>query len=311
MISSQQIQYILALSETLHFSRAADSCFVTQPTLSMQIKKAEELLGFDVFDRNRTPIALTSAGQELIPILREISADFQLIYKLKKQKQGKYLEEIRIGIIPTVSAYLIPTVYAKWKEAFPKIKLIIEELKSEEILESLHQKKIDLGIMAGSIDEFLFSLRCIPIFTEEIKAYIPQIESAQVSLETLRNLHPWLLNRGNCLRTQMIHFCELQNVKVEQKDWNYEGGNIEMMIRMVDLNQGYTLVPDFYSQIIPEKAAHFKTIVSAQNQKPARSIIGIVPHRNSKWKTIEQLLNSIKLNFNENNDSNLLILDWQ
>ena len=109
----------------------------------------------------------------------------------------------------------------------------------------------------------------------------------------------------------MIHFCELQNVKVEQKDWNYEGGNIEMMIRMVDLNQGYTLVPDFYSQIIPEKAPHFKTIVSAQNQKPARSIIGIVPHRNSKWKTIEQLLNNIKLNFNENNDSNLLILDWQ
>ncbi len=309
MLSSQQIQYILALSETLHFSRAADACFVTQPTLSMQIKKAEELLGFSIFDRNRTPIELTSAGKELVPILREISADFQQIDKLKKQKQGNYLEEIKIGIIPTISAYLIPVLYTKWQKEFPSIKLIIEEQKSEDILESLHQKKIDLGIMAGPIDEQSF--KSIPLFAEEIKAYIPQIGSAEISLETLRNLQPWLLNKGNCLRTQMIHFCKIHNENTEQKHWNYEGGNIEMMIRMVDLNQGYTLVPDFYSQIIPEKSAHFKTIHSTQNQKPARSIIGIVPHKNSKWKSIEQLIRSIQLNFNENNDRNLLILDWK
>jgi LysR family hydrogen peroxide-inducible transcriptional activator len=309
MLSSQQIQYILALSETQHFSRAADSCFVTQPTLSMQIKKAEELLGFPIFDRNRTPIELTSSGKELIPILREISADFQQIDKLKKQKQGNYLEEIKIGIIPTISAYLIPVLYTKWQKEFPSIKLIIEEQKSEDIIESLHQKKIDLGIMAGPIDELSF--KSIPLFAEEIKAYIPQIDSEEVSLDTLRNLHPWLLNKGNCLRTQMIHFCEIHNENTEQKHWNYEGGNLEMMIRMVDINQGYTLVPDFYSQIIPEKSAHFKTIVSALHQKPARSIIGIVPHKNSKWINIEQLIRSIQLNFNENNDRNLLILDWK
>jgi LysR family hydrogen peroxide-inducible transcriptional activator len=309
MLSSQQIQYILALSETQHFSRAADSCFVTQPTLSMQIKKAEELLGFPIFDRNRTPIELTSAGKELVPILREISADFQQIDKLKKQKQGNYLEEIKIGIIPTISAYLIPVLYTKWQKEFPSIKLIIEEQKSEDIIESLHQKKIDLGIMAGPIDELSF--KSIPLFAEEIKAYIPQIDSEEVSLDTLRNLHPWLLNKGNCLRTQMIHFCEIRNENTEQKHWNYEGGNLEMMIRMVDLNRGYTLVPDFYSQIIPEKTIHFKTIVSTLQQKPARSIIGIVPHKNSKWKSIEQLIRSIQLNFNENNDRNLLILDWK
>ncbi len=309
MLSSQQIQYILALSETQHFSRAADSCFVTQPTLSMQIKKAEDLLGFSIFDRNRNPLELTNAGKELIPILREISADFQQIDKLKKQKEGNYLEEIKMGIIPTVSAYLIPVLYSKWQKEFPSIKLIIEEQKSEDILESLHQKKIDLGIMAGPIEESIF--KSIPLFAEEIKAYIPQIDTPEISLETLRNLQPWLLNKGNCLRTQMIHFCELQNDSAKQNHWNYEGGNIEMMIRMVDINDGYTLVPDFYAQIIPDKLEHFKTIISEQNQKPARSIIGIVPHKNSKWKSIENLLRSIRLNFTENNAKELLILDWK
>ena len=84
-----------------------------------------------------------------------------------------------------------------------------------------------------------------------------------------------------------------------------------MMIRMVDINDGYTLVPDFYAQIIPDKLEHFKTIISEQNQKPARSIIGIVPHKNSKWKSIENLLRSIRLNFTENNAKELLILDWK
>jgi LysR family hydrogen peroxide-inducible transcriptional activator len=309
MLSSQQIQYILVLSETQHFSRAAEICFVTQPTLSMQIKKAEDLLGFSVFDRNRTPIELTSSGKELIPILREISADFQQIDKLKKQKQGVYLEEIKIGIIPTVSAYLIPVLYSNWKKEFPSIKLIIEEQKSEEILESLQQKKIDLGIMAGPLNDLRF--KSIPLYAEEIKAYIPQIASDEIQIETLKNLQPWLLSKGNCLRTQMIHFCELQNDAREEPHWNYEGGNIEMMIRMVDINQGYTLVPDYYKQIIPEKTIHFKTINSDQNQKPARSIIAIVAHKNSKWKSIEHLIRNIQLNFSENNYRELRILDWK
>ncbi len=308
MLSSQQIQYILALSETQHFSRAAENCFVTQPTLSMQIKKAEDLLGFPIFDRNRVPLELTNAGKELIPILREIATDYQQIEKLKKQKEGNFHEEIKIGIIPTVSAYLIPKLYSEWKNNFPEIKLIIEELKSEDIIENLQQKKIDLGIMAGPIVDLNF--KSIPLFAEEIKAYVPNIKSDEISLETLRNLQPWLLNKGNCLRTQMIHFCELQNETNSQVHWNYEGGNIEMLIRMVDLNQGYTLVPDFYKQITAEKTDHFKSIISNQNQKPARSIIGIVPHKNSKLKSIEQLVRSIQLNFNENNDKNLLILDW-
>ena len=309
MLSSQQIQYILVLSETKHFSRAAEICFVTQPTLSMQIKKAEELLGFSVFDRNRVPLELTTAGSELIPILREISADFQQITKLQKQQAGNYLEEIKIGVIPTVSAYLIPVLFKNWKAEYPEIKLIIEEQKSKEILENLQNKKIDLGIMAGPIADM--NLKTIPLFAEEIKAYIPTIEAPEIKFDQLRNLQPWLLNKGNCLRTQMIQFCQLQNDINPNTHWNYEGGNIEMMLRMVDINLGYTLIPDFYKQIIPEKTKHFKSIISAQNQKPARSIIGVVAHKNSKWKRIEQLLRNIQLNFNDNNNRELLILEWK
>lgn len=309
MLSSQQIQYILALTELQHFSRAAEMCFVTQPTLSMQIRKAEETLGFPVFDRNRTPLELTAAGKKLVPLLREIAADFQQIDRLKKQVEGNYLEEIRIGIIPTVSAYLIPALYSKWKTEIPSVRLIIEEQKSEEIIESLQNKKIDFGIMAGPVEDS--SLKAIPLYAEEIKAFVPGNKQDNISVEALRQLQPWLLSKGNCLRTQMVNFCELQEDQ-ELNHWNYEGGNLEMLVRMVKLNGGYTLMPDFYKQILPKEAPNLKTILSDVNQKiPARAIIGIVQHKNAKWDSIEKLVRMIQLHFNGSNNKDLVVINWK
>lgn len=308
MLSSQQIQYILTLSELQNFSRAAEACFVTQPTLSMQIRKAEEMIGFPIFDRNRSPLELTAPGQKLIPLLREISADFQQLDRLKKQVEGNYLEEIRIGIIPTVSAYLIPALYTQWRTEFPLVKLIIEERKSEEVMEGMLSKKLDLGIMAGPVSEQ--TLRTIPLFTEEIKAFVPELKTEQVSAEKLKSLQPWLLNKGNCLRTQMVNFCELQEDK-DLSHWNYEGGNLEMLIRMVRLNGGYTLIPDFYREILTDASEDFKKITSEKKQVPARSIIGLVQHKNAKWDSIESLIRSIQLHFKGSREKDLLILDWK
>lgn len=308
MFSSQQIQYILTLSELQNFSRAAEACFVTQPTLSMQIRKAEEMIGFPIFDRNRSPLELTAPGKKLIPLLREISADFRQLDRLKKQVEGNYLEEIRIGIIPTVSAYLIPALYSHWQKAFPSLKLIIEERKSEEILESLLNKKLDLGIMAGPVSEP--ALRTVPLFNEEIKAFVPELGTDSISVDKLKALQPWLLNKGNCLRTQMVNFCELREDK-DFSHWNYEGGNLEMLIRMVRLNGGYTLVPGFYREILPESPGDFKSIASGKGLTPARSIVGIVQHKNAKWDSIESLIRSIQLHFRENIENDLLILDWK
>ncbi len=308
MLSSQQIQYILTLTELQNFSRAAEACFVTQPTLSMQIRKAEEMIGFPIFDRNRSPLELTLPGKKLIPLLREISADFQQLDRLKKQVEGNFLEEIRIGIIPTVSAYLIPALYSLWRTEFPAVKLIIEEKKSEEIMESMLNKKIDLGIMAGPVDEL--TLRTIPLFTEEIKAFVPDLKGNHVEADALKAMQPWLLSKGNCLRTQMVNFCELQEDK-DLSHWNYEGGNLEMLIRMVRLNGGYTLIPAYYKEILQEEAGNFKTIRSERKQVPARTIVGLVQHKNAKWDSIENLIRSVQLNFKGERDRDLIVLDWK
>lgn len=308
MFSSQQIQYILTLTEVQNFSRAAEACFVTQPTLSMQIKKAEEAVGFPIFDRNTNPLELTIAGKKLIPLLREIAADYELIERLKKQMKGNFIEEIRIGIIPTISAYLIPKLYETWQKELPTIKLTIEEKKSEEILESIQNKKIDLGIMAGPVQDI--RLKSIPLFQEEIKAFVPSFNEEVIEVEQLRNLKPWLLSKGNCLRTQMINFCELKEPEVSNA-WNYEGGNVEMLIRMVKANVGYTLIPNFYIPLLSENISEFKKIISKENQFPARSIIGLVQHKNTKWDSIQKIIRSIQHAFNQNHAQEMKILEWK
>jgi len=148
MISIQQIQYILTLSEEKQFQKASERCFVTQPTLSMQVKKAEQMLGGQLFDRSRNPLELTPFGNELLPIFRDVIADYSNIEDVILKKDGIYKEEIKMAIIPTIAGYMVPELYNEWKKALPNVQLTIVELKTEEILKSLEDRKIDIGILA-------------------------------------------------------------------------------------------------------------------------------------------------------------------
>jgi LysR family transcriptional regulator, hydrogen peroxide-inducible genes activator len=309
MISFQQIQYILAIEETRHFQKASDLCFVTQPTLSMQVKKAEEVLGYPVFDRSSSPLSLTPFGENLIPLLRELQIDFDNIQKLVLKSSGTYKERLRLAIIPTISPFMVPDMFDKWKSLLPNVQLVMEEMKSEEILLALDRNEVDLAILAGPINSE--KLRVNPLFKEEIKAYIPSIKNTEISTESLQKLHPWLLSKGNCLRTQMIHFCELGASKNDQ--WNYEGGNLELLLRIVDLKGGYTLVPEEYQRILKLDTSSCKKITSdLNNEIPAREIIAISSKRSSKWGSIEAIIRSVQLFYGKNRDeSNFKVLDWK
>lgn len=309
MISIQQMQYILAVSDHRHFQRASEVCFVTQPTLSMQIKKAEEEFGFAIFDRSTNPLSLTTFGIELIPILREIINELEKIPKLTKTMSGTYIEKIRIGIIPTISAYLISDMFDKWMEVLPQIQLSIQELKSEELLIAIAKKEIDLAILAGPIHQN--NLRTIPLFREEIKVYLPSIENQSIFSTQLENLHPWLLSKGNCLRTQMINFCGLKDDNSD--NWNYEGGNLEMLLRMVDSKGGYSLIPEEYQRVLNLDDTKCKRLFSSDtNEVPAREIIAVSPNKTSKWESIEKIIRSIQLNYGKNGENkNMQILNWR
>ena len=309
MTSLQQMHYILSVNDYRHFQRASEACFVTQPTLSMQIKKAEDDLGYQIFDRSTNPLTLTAFGEKLVVIIREIINETEKISKLTKSMSGTFIEKVRLGVIPTIAAFLISDMFDKWKSILPNIQLTIEEMKSEELVVALEKKEIDIAIMAGPFNQP--NLRTIPLFKEEIKAYIPSIHSETIYSNDLIDLHPWLLSKGNCLRTQMIHFCGLTNDKDDS--WNYEGGNLEMLLRMVDVKGGYSLVPEEYQRVLNLDNSKCKRIISSENNEiPAREIISIFPNKTSKWESIEKIVRSIQLNYGKDDgDKKYQVLNWK
>ena len=306
MLSIQQMHYIVVLSEELQFQRASERCFVTQPTLSMQVKKAEDVLGHPIFDRSRNPIELTPFGKSLLPIIREVVNETSKIDHLLERMKGNYKEIIKIGVIPTIASYLVPDMFQKWQERIGNIQLIIEELKTEELIVAMDRKELDMAILAGPFNDN--RLRTIPLFKEEILAYIPSLGKTEISVEDLSELHPWLLSRGNCLRTQMIQFCQLKEEQ-EIDTWNYEGGNLELLLKMVDMNGGYSLVPEFY-HLHENQRKQLKSITNGMNLVPAREVIAVVPNRSLKWESIEQLIREIQLNYNKKARHEMRVLDW-
>jgi LysR family hydrogen peroxide-inducible transcriptional activator len=307
MLSIQQMHYILALEETGQFQKASERCFVTQPTLSMQIKKAEDDLGSSIFDRSRIPLELTEFGTQLIPILRDILSENSKIGLLKDRMHGVYKEHIRIGIIPTIAVYLVPEMFGVWQRKFPSIQLTIEEMKTHELIEALEQKKIDLALFAGPHHDPV--LQTIHLFTEEIFAYLPNYSNDSIPVQELSEMQPWLLNKGNCLRTQMISFCEIKEGEKTSR-WDYEGGNLEILMKMVDLNGGYSLVPANYPLTADFKRS-LKQILSSKGTSPGREIIGCYPKRTIKKEYCEKLLREIQLNYTHDSKNQVQIIDWK
>ena len=307
MISQQQIAYILAVVDSGNFSRAAEHCFVTQPTLSMQIKKAEEQLGFSLFHRHGPKLEPTAFGEALIPLLRQIQADFASIERLREEFSGTFRERLRVGIIPTISCYMLQDCYADWQRLVPDTQLTIEELKTEELLEALEKRRIDLAVLAGPADTA--NVRSIPLFTEEMFAYVPRHKQKNVTVDELSGMNPWLLSKGNCLRTQMMHFCSLN--EESPATWNYAGGNMDMLMRMVDTNGGYTLIPGNYRATFPHLKRHFKQIVDQEGHSPGRSVIAVMPYRHTNWESMEKIVRSVQLRYAGGTRNNLELLNWK
>jgi len=305
-ITPQQINYILELNNERNFQRASEKCFVTQPTLSMQIKKAEELLGFLVFDRSRSPVELTPAGEELVPILHDIQAEYTRISTLKKKKEGTHIEQLTIGIIPTIAAYLLVDIFEEAMRKFNKVQIKIKELKSEELIQAMLDKKIDLGIMAGPYNER--RIRTVPLFQEEIKLFFPRSTSEILSPSDIENEQPWLLSEGNCLRTQMVNFCRLENSDSVDLKWNYEGGNIDLLIQMVELNGGYTLIPENY-HITEFKLK--RLFDKRTNEFPAREIIAIMHDKSLKKDVCETMIRIIQFRYSKPVSEALNVLSWK
>lgn len=303
-ITPQQINYIIELNNERNFQRASEKCFVTQPTLSMQIKKVEDLLGFSIFERSRIPLEPTKEGEQLIEILKDVQVEYTRISTFIQKTKGNHIEFLRVGIIPTVSAYLITDIFEIIQKEMPHLQLSIHEMKSEELIQAMDENQFDIGIMAGP--HVSRRMRTVPLFKEEIKLYFPESENQQVTPSELEDKQPWLLSKGNCLRTQMVNFCRINDQFENQ--WNYEGGNMDVLTKMVDLNGGYTLVPEYYRLQTP----YLKRLYDPNTKEfPARQIIAIIPSKSSKKASTEQFYKIIQGHYYSKKVEDFRILDWK
>lgn len=306
MITLQQMRYLVILSEELQFSRASERCFVTQPTLSMQVRKAEDQLGYVVFDRSTNPLSLTPYGQEIIPILQNILAENDNLRLINERMAGKLIEEIRVGIIPTVSVYMLTHLFSLFAEVLPNVRFLYLEYPSEILIQELEKGSIDMGILAGPFQKIKF--RTTPLFIEEIEVYTALGGKGKVDVSILEGQQPWLLSKGNCLRTQVINFCKISET-TDGHTWDYIGGNMELLVEMVNLNGGYTLLPAMFKSA-KENSSFRKRLLSPYGA-PAREIIGVFPQRSYKLPHIERMVKEIQVIFSKQNDVALHVLDWK
>ena len=288
-----QLEYIIAVDTWRHFAEAAKHCFVTQPTLSMQIQKLEEELEVKLFDRSKQPVVPTETGTEIIEQARKILAERNLLLENLEHKKGVLTGELRIGIIPTLAPYLLPLFIQPFTKKYPGVKLIVNEMMTELIISRLREGKIDAGILVTPLQET--GIKEHILFYEEMMAYVSKKNEVYEKTYLLpQDIDPnklWLLEEGHCFRSQIVNLCELRKISRESSHFEYEAGSIETLRRMVELNDGITIIPELATLDMPSRQTqlirHFRKPV------PMREV-SLVVHRNFvKDKLIEVLKEEI------------------
>lgn len=240
-----QLEYIVALDTYRNFVFAAEKCFVTQPTLSMQIQKLEDTLGVKVFDRSRQPVVPTEIGLQIIAQARVILNEGRQLTELIKVFNNELSGELRIGVIPTVAPYLLPQIIPAFTKNNLKVQLMIWEYTTEQIIHNLKVGLLDCGILATPLQES--SLNEIPLFYEDFVVYLSHssslIPKKNIQYKHLSFDELWLLNEGHCMRNQVLNICQKKKAGQGNRQFEYNTGSIETLKRMVDLNSGITILP--------------------------------------------------------------------
>jgi LysR family transcriptional regulator, hydrogen peroxide-inducible genes activator len=241
-----QLEYILAIDTHRHFAKAADACFVTQPTLSMQVGKLEKTLGVKIFDRTHSPVVPTEAGKQILEQAKKILLEKSRVSEIISLKKGLVEGELRIGIIPTLAPYLLPLFVQSFLRKYPKVKLIVFEKTTEALLEGLRDSSLDAGILVTPLNEKGFSEEVL--FYEELLVYVSENNGLfQKTYVLAKEIDPnklWLLAEGHCFRSQTINLCELFKASRRTSHFDYEAGSFETLRRMVELTDGITILPE-------------------------------------------------------------------
>ena len=284
-----QLEYIVAVDNSRHFATAAERCFITQPTLSMQIQKLEEELGIKIFDRSKQPVVPTETGKEIIEQARRILSEKNVINELVQAKKGMLTGELKIGIIPTLAPYVLPLFVQPFNKKYPHVKLVVQEMMTEHIITALREARIDTGILVTPLQEK--GIKEHILFYEEMLAYISRNDAAYKKTFVLaKDIDPeklWLLEEGHCFRSQIINLCELRRASEMGSHFEYEAGSIETLRRMVELNDGITILPELATLDMSNR--QLQLIRHFKKPAPMREVSMVVHRDFVKKRLIEAL----------------------
>ena len=283
-----QLYYILAVSENQNFTKAAEKCFVTQPTLSMQIQKFEDELDVLIFDRSKKPIELTDVGKKIVKQARNIVNESYRIQDIVDQQKGFIGGEFQLGIIPTVMPTLLPMFLKIFIKRYPKVKLKIEELTTEEIIVRITDGHLDAAIAATPLEDEAIKERVL--YYEPFVGYIPNphrlYETKKISASDLDINDMLLLEDGHCFRDGVINLCKAFKNHTDDK-FQLESGSIETLIKLSNEGLGMTLLPYLHTLDINDKEK--ENLHHFNEPTPAREV-SIIYHKSElKIQIIEAL----------------------
>ncbi|MCS6928723.1 MAG: LysR substrate-binding domain-containing protein [Saprospiraceae bacterium] len=271
----QQLEYLIALEAHRHFGKAAAECFVTQPTLSAMVQKIEEELGVKLFDRSRQPIALTDAGERLLPQVRVILREVERLREMAREEERDLKGELRIGVIPTLSPYLMPLFLPHFVKKYPAVRLKVTERVTEILIERLHKGLLDAAILATPLEDPLLTEHVL--FYEAFVVYSSHPFTKESLLpEDLDVNELWLLEEGHCFRSQILKLCDLR--EKHHPAVEYQAGSLETLKHLVDAQHGVTILPELVlSTLTPAQMTKVKRFAEPA---PVREI-SLVTHRHA------------------------------
>ena len=287
-----QYEYIVAVDDYRHFATAAQKCFVTQPTLSMQIQKLEEQLDVQIFDRAKHPVEPTEIGKKIIEQARIVLSEAKKITELISDEKGTIEGDLRIGIIPTLSPYLLPLFVNTFVESHPSIHLEVQELITDQIIEKMDKGQLDAGLFVTPSDNE--SLEEIPLFYEEFVAYVAPgdrlFKKLELAPQDINLDDVWVLNEGHCFRNQVLNICKPRKSAGEK--FRFECGSLEALKKLVDHHSGITLLPELAT--IEMSEAELEKVRTISDPVPVREVSLVVKKSFAKRGIVKALYETIK-----------------
>ena len=246
----QQLTYVIELNRCRNFALAAEACGITQPTLSAMLAKLEDELDVRIFDRSNKKVTPTTTGAKIIVQAERAVREASRISEIVAEEKGSVSGPLRLAASPSIAPYILPEFIRQYLKSYPQVSLTVEEMRTENMLNEIANGKLDAGItISGNVRDGIFE---IPLYTEKFLVYLSEDckrDQNEFRPEDLEHENMWIVKEAQCLRESAFSFCKAR-AKGKQI---YEAGNIDTLIRIVDRNGGYTIIPEMHVALLNER----------------------------------------------------------